>query len=43
MLKGLPTTRRHLGNRVNKEVKTDTLDELANIVLKNSYFYFLDI
>ena len=33
--------RKHLDNRENKEVTTDTLDELADIVLKNN-FQFLD-
>ena len=39
---GLASIRKHLDNRENKEVATDTLVELADIVLKNSYFQFLD-
>ena len=38
--KALASIRKHLGNRENKEVKTDTLVELADIVLKNNYFQF---
>ena len=32
----------HSDNRENKEVTTDTLVELADIVLKNNYFQFLE-
>ena len=39
---GLASIRKHLDNRENKEVTTDTLVELAYIVLKNNYFQFLD-
>ena len=39
---GLASIRKHLNNRENKEVTTDTLVELADIVLKNNYFQFLD-
>ena len=39
---GLASIRKHLDNRENKEVTTDTLVELADIVLKNNYFQFLD-
>ena len=39
---GLASIRKHLGNRENKEVTTNTLDEVADIVLKNNYFQFLD-
>ena len=39
---GLASIRKHLDNRENKEVSTDTLVELADIVLKNNYFQFLD-
>ena len=39
---GLASLRKHLDNRQNKEVTTDTLVELADIVLKNNYFQFLD-
>ena len=39
---GLASIRKHLDNRENKEVTTDTLVELANIILKNNYFQFLD-
>ena len=38
---GLASIRKHLDNRENKEVTTDTLVELADIVLKNKYFQFL--
>ena len=39
---GLASIRKHLDNRENKEVTTDTLVELADTVLKNNYFQFLD-
>ena len=39
---GLASIRKHLDNRENKEVTTDTLVELVDIVLKNNYFQFLD-
>ena len=39
---GLASIRKNLNNRENKEVTTDTLVELAGIVLKNNYFQFLD-
>ena len=39
---GLASIRNHVDNRENKEVTTDTLVELADIVLKNNYFQFLD-
>ena len=39
---GLASIRKHLDNRENKEVTTETLVELADIVLKNNYFQFLD-
>ena len=39
---GLAAIRKHLNNRENKEVTTDTLVELADIVLKNDHFLFLD-
>ena len=39
---GLASIRKHLDNRENKEVITDTLVELADIVLRNYYFQFLD-
>ena len=39
---GLASIRKHLDNRENKEVATNTLVELADIVLKNNYFQFLD-
>ena len=39
---GLASIRKHLDNRENKEVTTETLVELADIVLKNNYFLFLD-
>ena len=39
---GLASIRKHLDNRENKEVTTNTLVELADIVLKNNYFQFLD-
>ena len=39
---GLASITKHLDNRENKEVTTDTLVELADIVLKNNYFQFLD-
>ena len=35
---GLASLRKHLDNRQNKEVTTDTLVELADIVLKTNYF-----
>ena len=35
---GLASIRKHLNNRENKEVATDALVELADIVLKNNYF-----
>ena len=38
---GFASTRKHLNNRENKEVTTDILVELADIVLKNNYFLFL--
>ena len=38
----LAAIRKHLDNRENKEVTTGTLVELADIVLKNNYFQFLD-
>ena len=38
----LTSIRKHLDNRENKEVTTDTLVELADMVLKNNYFQFLD-
>ena len=34
--------RKHLYSRKNKEVTTDTLVELADILLKNNYFHFPD-
>ena len=39
---GLASTRKRLNNRENKEVTTDTLVKLVDIVLKNIYFQFLD-
>ena len=39
---GLASIRKHLNNRENNEVTTNTLVELADIVLKNNYFSFLD-
>ena len=39
---GLASIRKHLDNRESKEVTTNTLVELADIVLKNNYFQFLD-
>ena len=39
---GLASIRKHLDSRENKEVTTDTLVQLADIVLKNNYFQFLD-
>ena len=39
---GLASIRKHLDNRENKKVTTDTLVELADIVLRNNYFQFLD-
>ena len=39
---GLASIRKHLDNRENKEVTTDTLVELADIVLKTNCFEFLD-
>ena len=39
---GLASIRNHLDNRENKELTTDTLVELTDIVLKNNYFQFLD-
>ena len=39
---GLASIRKHLSNRENKEVTTDFLVELADIVLKNKYFQLLD-
>ena len=39
---GLASIRKPLNNRENKEVTTDTLVELADIVLKNNYFQFLN-
>ena len=39
---GLASMRNLLDNRENKELTTDTLVELADIVLKNNYFQFLD-
>ena len=39
---GLASIRKHLDNRENKEVTTDYLVELADIILKNNYFQFLD-
>ena len=34
--------RKHLYSRKNKEVTTDTLVEMADILLKNNYFHFPD-
>ena len=40
---GLASFRKHLEKiRENKEVTPDTLVELADIILKNNYFQFLD-
>ena len=39
---GLASIRKHLDNRENKEVTTDTLVELADIVFENNHFQFLD-
>ena len=39
---GLASIRKHLNNRENKEITTKTLVELADIILKNNYFQFLD-
>ena len=39
---GLASIRKHLDNRENKEVTTDTLVELADIVLKSNCFQFVD-
>ena len=39
---GLASIRKHLDNWENKEKTTDNLVELADIVLKNNYFQFLD-
>ena len=39
---GLASIRKHFDNRENKEVTIDTLVALADIVLKNNYFQFLD-
>ena len=39
---GLASIRKHLDNRENKEVTTYNLVEIADIVLKNNYFQFLD-
>ena len=39
---GLASIRKHLNNRENKEVTTKTLAELADIILKNNYFQFLN-
>ena len=38
----LASIRKHLDNRENNEVTTNTSVELADIVLKNNYFQFLD-
>ena len=38
----LASIRKYLNNRENKEVTTDTLVELIDIVLKNNYLQFLD-
>ena len=38
----LASIRKQLDNRENKELTTDTLVELADIVLKSNYFQFLD-
>ena len=40
--KGLASIRKHLNNRENEEVTTDTLVELADMVLKSNYLQFLD-
>ena len=40
--KGLASIRKPLHSREIKEVATDTLPELADIVLKNNNFQFLD-
>ena len=39
---GLASIRKHLDNRENKEVRTNTIVEPANIVLKNNCIQFLD-
>ena len=39
---GLASIGKHLDNRENKEVTTDTLVELVDTVLRNNYFQFLD-
>ena len=39
---GLASIRKFLNNRENKEVKTSTLVELTDIVLKSNHFQFLD-
>ena len=39
---GLASIRKHSDNRENKQLTTDTLVELADIVLRNNYFQFLD-
>ena len=38
----LVSIRKHLDNRENKEVTTDTLVELTGFTLKNNYLQFLD-
>ena len=37
---GLASIKKHLDNRENKEVKTNTSVELADKTLKNNYFHF---
>ena len=39
---GLVSIRKHIDNRENKKVTTDTLVELADMILKNNYSQFLD-
>ena len=39
---GLASIRHHLDNGENKDVTTDTLVELADIVWQNNYVHFLD-
>ena len=39
---GLASIRKHLNKGENNDVTTDTLVELADIVLKNNYFKILD-
>ena len=39
---GLASIRKHLENREHKEVTTDTLVELTDIVLISNFFHFLD-